>query len=403
MARRVSRPLEAIRQGAERYSRGDFTRHIPPSPCVELEVLTATLNQMADQLRERLAELTRQKGEGEAVLGSLVEGVIAVDREERVVSVNRAALAWIRLSVDKAAGSHLQEALRNHEVESLVREVLGHGESREREIAWPGGGGTLLQVRGTAWRDQAGQQAGVVLTLHDVTRLRRLERVRSDFVANVSHELKTPITAIQGFVETLRDGALDDRKEAERFLAIVGRQADRLNTIIEDLLLLSRLEQGDASALPVVLETGSLREIIQAAVETCAPRAEERQMRVTWECPEGLSARINARLFAHALINLVDNAVKYSDPGREIAIRAEAREGEILLGVRDQGWGIGSEHLPRLFERFYRVDKARSRQFGGSGLGLAIAKHILSIHGGQVTVESELGKGSVFTLHLPRG
>ena len=232
--------------------------------------------------------------------------------------------------------------------------------------------------------------------------MRELESVRSDFVANVSHELRTPVTLIQGFVETLLDGAVEDVTESKRFLKIVRRHSERLNSIIEDLLYLSRIEQ-DTGGARVVLDVGLVGEVVERAIEVCQPMAREKDIRIDFVTRGEPRARINAQLLEHAIVNLLDNAVKYSDSGAMIDVATEEDAGGAVIHVRDQGVGIAPEHLPRLFERFYRVDKARSRQLGGTGLGLAIAKHIAQAHGGVIEVESAPGSGSVFTIRLPRG
>jgi two-component system phosphate regulon sensor histidine kinase PhoR len=238
-----------------------------------------------------------------------------------------------------------------------------------------------------------------LIVLHDVTHLRRLELVRRDFVANVSHELKTPITSIKGFVETLLAGAIREPENAENFLRIVARQTERLNEIIDDLLSLSRIEK-DAERGQIFLTTQRIKGVLAAAIEVCEPKAQERNINVLLDCPDDLRARVNAPLLEQAVVNLVDNAIKYSEKDREVRVEAERSGREVMVRVRDQGSGIAPEHLPRLFERFYRVDSGRSRQFGGTGLGLAIVKHIAQAHGGKVTVQSTPGKGSIFSLHL---
>jgi two-component system phosphate regulon sensor histidine kinase PhoR len=231
--------------------------------------------------------------------------------------------------------------------------------------------------------------------------LRRLENLRSDFVANVSHELKTPITSIKGFIETLLDGALNDPVEAERFLRIVAKHSDRLNAIIDDLLTLSRLEQGGKEGMEMQ-QTG-LAGLMNSAIEVCSHRAGKKDITIELVCPENLAAAVNPPLIEQALINLIGNAVKYSQSGKTVTVRAESGEKGVTLFVEDQGYGIEPEHLDRLFERFYRVDKGRSRQEGGTGLGLAIVKHIAQVHGGSVSVKSTFGKGSAFSIFIPIG
>ena len=237
--------------------------------------------------------------------------------------------------------------------------------------------------------------------MNDVTAMRRLERVRRDFVANVSHELRTPITSIKGFIETLQSGAIHEPENALRFLQIIARQADRLNQIIEDLLTLSRIEQEEEYG-KVSLTLEPLKPVLQAAIQISEVRAAEKEIHISLSCPDGFQAYINPPLLEEAMVNLIDNAVKYSPPKTLVKVEVEEVGESVLIRVHDQGRGIAPEHLPRLFERFYRVDPSRSRKVGGTGLGLAIVKHIVQAHNGVVTVESTLGQGTVFTLHLPR-
>ena len=229
--------------------------------------------------------------------------------------------------------------------------------------------------------------------------LNRLETIRRDFVANVSHELKTPITSIKGFVETLLDGAMNDPVEADRFLKIVSKHSNRLNAIIEDLLTLSRLEQDGTAG--VERQPIGLSGLVSSAVEICAHRAENKNISIKIECPDTLIASVNPPLIEQALINLISNAVKYSPEGKTVTVSVYAKREGVVLSVIDQGYGIAPEHLERLFERFYRVDKGRSRQEGGTGLGLAIVKHIAQAHGGTVSVKSTFGVSSTFSIFLP--
>jgi len=234
-----------------------------------------------------------------------------------------------------------------------------------------------------------------------VTRLRRLENMRKDFAANVSHEIKTPLTAIKGFVETLRSGAMNHPEEAARFLGIIEKHTNRLNAIIDDLMKLSLIEQ-KTEKKEILLENRPLLAILQSARQVCQVNADEKAIQIMLSCEETLSINLNAALIEQAFVNLLDNAIQYSGPGSSIEIEAKQMNAEVAILFRDHGIGIAPEHLPRLFERFYRADPSRSRKLGGTGLGLAIVKHIVNAHGGRVTVESSPGKGSEFVVHIPR-
>jgi two-component system phosphate regulon sensor histidine kinase PhoR len=239
-----------------------------------------------------------------------------------------------------------------------------------------------------------------LIVLHDITRLRHLEEVRRDFVANVSHELRTPITSIKGFIETLMDGGFEDEENARRFLQITLRQVNRLDAIIGDLLVLSRIERGFEEQR-IELAPESIRGALQAAIEMCEKKAADKAVKIELACPEDLTGEINAALLEQAVVNLLDNAIKYSNSAAVVEVIATGEATELVIRVKDQGCGIDAQHLPRLFERFYRVDKARSRELGGTGLGLAIVRHIALAHRGSVSVESTVGVGSTFCLRLP--
>ena len=403
VSRRISRQMGEIKKGAERLAAGDFTSKLYVPRTEEFAVVAESINQMAEDLDDRLHTLTNERNEREAVLSSMVEGVLAVDTDERVIAVNAAAARLLDTDPDAAEGKTIQEVVRNPDLQHVVAQTLGGHRPVEADIVMRVGAedrnlqanGTLLHGDGTAG------DVGAVVVLNDVTRLKRLEAVRRDFVANVSHELKTPVTSIKGFAETLEDGALEDPLAARRFVRIIAGQADRLNSIIEDLLALSTLEQSTDSPL-LQLEEADLCDVVAVALEVCGPKAEAKHIRLREECTGSLIARVSPPLLEQAVVNLVDNAVKYSAEGSEVVVALEEDADEIVVSVADQGQGVPREHLPRLFERFYRVDKARSRDMGGTGLGLAIVKHIAQIHGGRVSVDSIVGRGSTFRVHVPR-
>jgi two-component system phosphate regulon sensor histidine kinase PhoR len=401
VSRGISRPLEDLQSGAERFAHGELSRRLPIPPSKEIGGLAEAMNEMAAQLDEKIRTVVQQRNEREAVLSSMVEGVLAVDRDEHVITVNQAAARLLGINPAEASGRSIQEVVRNADLQQFVERALSSADPVEGEITLRGHGERFLQAHGTVLRDGQGREIGALVVLNDVTRLRRLENVRREFVANVSHEIRTPITSIKGFVETLLDGAMWHPPDAERFLGIVAKQVDRLNAIVTDLLTLSRIEQQAEEAM-IPLENGPICEALEAAIQVCELKATAKDISIELACRKDLLAMINAPLLEQAVVNLVDNAIKYSDPGSTIQVEAAETDSEVAIAVRDQGCGIAKEHQPRLFERFYRVDKARSRELGGTGLGLAIVKHIALAHGGQVSVESTLGQGSTFTIHLPK-
>ncbi len=405
IARRISKPLEQMRSGAERFSKGDFTVRLQEEGAEEVASLARALNEMATQLNIRIQTIVRQHSQLQAVFSSMVEGVITVDTEERILSVNESGAQLLNVDPEKIKGKSILLAVRNTHLQNFVKNSLAcaspiEGEFSSRMSA--DGKEKYFYAHGTRLQDRQGHIAGALIVLNDVTKLRRLESIRRDFVANVSHELKTPITSIEGFAETLLDGALDDPEDARRFVAIISKQASRLHAIVEDLLALSRVEQ-EAKREEIVLQELPVMEILQSAIQSCSPRAEQENMVISLDCAQTITARINPALLEQAVVNLLDNAVKYSGKGSAIRVKAEEQQGEVLIRICDNGAGIAQHDISRIFERFYRVDKARSAKLGGTGLGLSIVKHIVTAHHGHIAVESSPGKGSTFTIHIPVG
>jgi two-component system, OmpR family, phosphate regulon sensor histidine kinase PhoR len=401
VSNRIRRPISEIRRGAELFSGGKFDFEMPASNVEEISSLSESMNQMASGLRQRINTITQQRNELEGVLSSMMEGVIGVDLEERIIGMNRAAARILGCDTALVQGRSIQEVLRYSELQRFVKEALSLDGPVEKDMVLYLEGERVLRGLGTPLRDGEGRRKGALIVLNDVTRLRKLENIRRDFVANVSHEIKTPITAIKGFVETLKDGAAEKPEDVERFLSIIQKHVERLEAIVEDLLSLSRIEK-EAEREEIVLETHGIREILAGAVQVCDVKASAKDLAFEIACPETLSATINPRLLEQALVNLLDNAIKYSEPGQTVTLEGLEQNKEVLIRVRDKGCGIERRHLDRLFERFYRVDQARSRKLGGTGLGLAIVKHIMQAHHGRVSVESKPGAGSTFTLHLPK-
>jgi len=400
VSRRIARPLHQMQLGAERFAGGDFAHDVPVPHPAEFASLAESMNRMAADLDARIRTVVQQKAEQEAVLASMSEGVVAIDREAKVITMNRAAAAMFRIDADSVRGRSVQELIRNVCFHEIAASVLKDSGPIEREIMLAGQEETVAEVSGAPMRNENGEIAGAVMVLNDVTKLRHLERVRRDFVANVSHELRTPVTSIKGFVETLRDGVGKDEGNSARFLDIIIKHVDRLNAIIEDLLYLSRIEE-DAGQKELVLESISLFDVLSSAIGGCRSLAAERGVDIRLTVDHGLEAKLNRQLFEHAVVNLLDNAIKYSSAGNEVEVSADREGGETVISVRDHGLGIAEEHQSRIFERFYQVDKSRSREIGGTGLGLSIARHIVQAHGGAIELESTLNQGSIFSIRLP--
>ena len=400
VSRRISRPIENLKQGADFFARGDLSHRMSGTGLVEIDSLIDTLNQMAGQLEDRLNMIVRQKNELTAVLSSMTEGVIAVDMDERIITINKAAARIFENLPENLLNRSIPEAIRIPDIQKFIHKALYGKENIEEDITLYQRGERILYVHNTPLEEADGRRSGILVVLNDVTHLRKLENMRKDFAANVSHEIKTPLTAIKGFVETLRTGERAEPQETERFLAIIEKHVNRLTAIIEDLMKLSKIEQQDEKS-DIHLEESSVKSVISSAIQTCREKAKARDITIDFVCPEDISVLLDSRLMTQAVVNLLDNAINYSSEKSDIQISTTLKDKELRISVQDHGIGIPKEHLSRIFERFYRVDKARSRELGGTGLGLAIVKHIANAHGGRVSVDSIPGKGSTFTLHLP--
>ena len=393
----LSERIERLTEFSRRVAEGDF-RSLPADASGDaLDKLGASLNQTAGRLDQTIRTLTEERNLSSAILGSMVEGVAVVNAAERLVFANQSFAEILELHALPKSGSALVEVVRQTEMIEAVRKVLA-GEPRvESEIAT----GTLRQhfFAATVAAVRAGETSGAVVVLHDITELRKLERVRRDFVANVSHEFRTPLTAIQGFAETLLAGAMNDPQNRERFLGIIVEHSRRLARLTEDLLMLSKM---DADRLELEIRRVNVAQLIESCMETSRHRASEKEIAISVQPINGLpDVAGDRRRLAEVLQNLLDNATQYTLARGTIAVSAAARNGEVVFTVADTGIGIPTADQPRIFERFYRVDAARSREAGGTGLGLSIAKHIVEVHGGRIWVESAVGRGSQFHFSVP--
>jgi len=397
VSRRFTNRVDRLTAFSRRVAEGDFHAEPSGSSGDALDSLGSSLNQTASRLDQTIRTLTEERNLSSAILGSMVEGVAVVNASERVLFFNPSFASILGLDSPPQPGSGLVEVVRQTELIEAVRKVLA-GEPRvEAEIVT----GTLRQhfFAATVAAVRTTQANGAVVVLHDITDLRKLERVRRDFVANVSHEFRTPLTAIQGFSETLLGGAMNDPQNRDRFLGIILEHARRLARLTDDLLMLSKM---DADRLELELRRLPAEQLVAGCVETAQPRAVDKDLQLSVNLGKNLpDIAGDRRRLTEVLQNLLDNAIQYTPAGGQIMVSAEYSNAEVVFTVSDTGIGIPEADQPRIFERFYRVDVARSREVGGTGLGLSIAKHLMEAHGGKLWVESEVGHGSQFHFSVP--
>jgi two-component system phosphate regulon sensor histidine kinase PhoR len=399
LARYLARPLDRMRRAAQAQAAGEPNVEWPIPTTREMRALSNAVQTMAINLQDKIRTIEGLLAEQRAIFDSMAEGLLVIDPRERLLDANRAAQQMFGFDIASARGREMLEVIRNARLAELLRRTLrGEEPVVEGQLTLLGDKERHLQTRGSILRTGA-RVKGALLVLTDVTHLRKLETLQREFVANASHELKTPVTSIKGFAETLAAEEMDP-EQARRFSRIILRQAEQLGTLIDDLLELTRLEYEDGHAAleraPVLVS-----DIVDNALETCALEANQKDIRVEREVPGDLKIFAHAVLLQRAVFNLLDNAIKYSPAHSTVRIRARSEGDEVSIAVIDEGPGIAPEHHARIFERFYRVDKSRSRKLGGTGLGLSIVKHVVLAHGGRVDLESAPGKGSAFIIRIP--
>jgi len=400
LARRISRPLGSMMEAAYAIASGHYEERIHLRSRDEFAALAAVFNSMAEQLQVRIDAMARDRNEVLAILSSMVEGVIAVDPQERIVQINEVAARLLEASVAESIGRPIWEVTRSRTIAGAVSRAMHDGTQVTDEMSLFRAAGDLhIELHASPLRDRESAPAGVVVVFHDVTRLRELESLRRDFVTNVSHEFKTPVTAIRALVETLLEDSAIEPQTRQQFLEKIKNQCGRLTALVEDLLALSRAESLEGGSEQTVVD---LREPALEALRMLAPAAEAKGLSIEQQLP-ALAVPILGDWEGLREIagNLLDNAVKYTPAGGRIRLRITASDEAANLEIEDTGIGIPPQDLGQVFERFYRVDKARSRQLGGTGLGLSIVKHLAQAMGGQVSVESTLGKGSLFRVAFP--
>lgn len=401
VARGLNQSLHDLGEAAGRVGDADGPSRVPVGDPHEVAELGRTFNSMSARLASRIAELEEDRHQLRAILSGMVEGVVALDAEQRILFVNERASQLLELAAPPPVGRRFWEVVRQRGLLDVVRKALDRPEPSREEITWAGGmPGRCLTVH--AARLAGPPPRGAVLVLHDTSELRRLERLRQEFVANVSHELKTPLTVIQACVETLQDGAVEDANARGLFLHRIAEQGDRLHILILDLLSLARIESGDEL---FDFKAVAIAPLVHACLERHRTRAEARRQLLliddTTSADAALAAWADEEAVDQILDNLVDNALKYTPEGGQVRVGWRASNGKVCLEVADTGIGIPESDLARVFERFYRVDKARSREMGGTGLGLSIVKHLAQALNGSVRANSQVGQGSTFVVCLP--
>ncbi len=421
-ARHVTRPIAQMTTVARRMAEGDFSRSITLTSADEIGQLGHALNTMASRLQDRLEEVEEERAKGAAILDSMVEGVLAVDEENRIMFINASACRLFNAPSIGAERRPFLEVIRNKEMLDLLNRTRRDGTFAKQELEIYTPVHRVVQVHAAPLKGR-GRTSGAILVMHDITELRRLEMVRTEFVANVSHELRTPLTSIRGYLETLLEGGLEDREHARPFLEVIHKHSERMGRLLDDLLDLSNLELGKVT---LDRRPTTLAEVVRSVMTIYEPQAAKQETELRPELSDNLPPVLADRdRLAQILINLLDNSLKFTPKGGTVIVaarqvpRSEVRVPSLRTGtrnlepgtastsdvveiaVRDTGIGIPSQDLPRITERFYRVDKTRSRELGGTGLGLAIVKHLVEAHGGSLVIESQFNKGTTVRFNLP--
>jgi two-component system phosphate regulon sensor histidine kinase PhoR len=414
IAAQTIRPINRMIQVSRRFSKGDFSRRIIQVSKDEIGELAVTLNKMAQDIEDKIKEVKIQNQKLAAIFNSMIEGVIVIDKAGYVVSVNPTIEKIFTILRKDVEGKIFLEAIRNNDIAEVISAALKKGKSLSSEIVLIYPVRRVFEVNATPIFDastplginpEQGRRidnnviSGCLVVVHDITEIRRLETVRSDFVANASHELKTPLTSIKGFVETLLEGALDDKENNRNFLKIIWNHTERLDSLVNDLLSLSHLESKE---IMLKKTNFNLRQQIEGIISGFSSQLKKKNIEIKNELPVGLSVTADKDRLEQVVTNLIDNAIKFNKEKGFVRIYGEETNGKVKIIVEDSGIGIPEKDISRIFERFYRADKARSRELGGTGLGLSIVKHIVELHSGSVGVESTEGLCSKFWFIIPK-
>lgn len=392
--------IKAVIKAIKSLSAGNFGARVDTAESGGvLRELSDSVNELSATLKGKIDDLEKEKRNMRAILNSMFEGVIVVDKDLRIVSFNPTIEKIFGVAISDSRGRFILEVIRNNDILDLIKSALDKREfvSRELSLSWPVSG--VFQVNVSPIMTDNGV-SGSLAVIHDISEIRRLEKIRSDFVANVSHELKTPLTSIKGFTETLLDGALEDKVNRQEFIKIIQEHALRLESLVNDLLELSYIESKEIN---LNLENTLIYDLTSKVLSGLKSQTTKKMLYLENNLPKDLLLKIDKERIEHVLINLIENAIKFNRQSGAIKIYSQNLGDKIKVIVEDSGIGIPQKDISRIFERFYRVDKARSRELGGTGLGLSIVKHIIELHGGSIGVESAEGLGSKFFFIMPRG
>ena len=397
---KVISPIQEIEAFTDKIRKGDVSGMLMIDSRDEIGQLSKNINDMVAELQEKIRVANEEKWKLRAAFASMAEGVMVLDSQNRIEGLNKGMAEMIGREYADIVGKTPIEAFRNIALQDALNRFRQAGEIVLEEITLGDENPMILDVNISAVKSLPGQDPKTMIVFHNVTRLKKLEQVRADFVANVTHEIKTPLTAIIGFVETLQQGAIDDRVKAQKFLLTIHENAQRLNRLVDDLLTLSSIELGETE---LHLEGLALEDVFETALTLISPRAALKNVRIQRDVQPGLPmVRADRDRLVQILVNVLDNAVKFTPEGGSVSITASPEvQGSVVIKITDTGIGISKSELPRLGERFYRIDKTRSREMGGTGLGLSIVKHLMKAHEGSMEIESTLGKGTTVSLHFP--
>jgi two-component system phosphate regulon sensor histidine kinase PhoR len=408
LSRGETKQLQKLKAGTKRLAAGDLNYRIPAEGSIEFQELANDFNKMADELNQKILTMKQEHSRTETLLSRMVEGVLAIDKNGRAIFANNAFCSMFSLKMDRIQGKTFLEISRNAELSEYIWTLLEISREPEKEFEAPEAreihlyqtsGEKVFSVQASRIRGNEETPSMVLLVFHDITGIKRVEQVRKDFVANVSHELRTPLTALIGSTEVLLDGAYKTPEECKKFLEIMDKQLRNTQNLVKDMLALAAAED---THTPIRRQNIELKELISDIMTVFQPLAEKKNQTLQVQLPiDPVMLNVNPQQLSDALSNLVDNAIKYTDEGGKIELRVLLVNDGVQIIVKDNGHGIPKDQLSRIFERFYRVDKSRSKEMGGTGLGLAIAKHAIENHGGNIKVESALGQGTQFFIHLP--